>query len=78
MSGLLDHAIKGDGDRPMGYVYSAEVCEADVTGDQVKLTSVLLVGCNTGRLTPERIAAAYRQRVDRPIQHARIRLYGQL
>ena len=75
---LLDNALKGQGDHPKGYVYAAEVCEAEVVDGEVELTPVAVIGSNTARITARRVAQGYAAMVGRPVKRARIRLYGQL
>ncbi|MFD8573685.1 hypothetical protein [Streptomyces sp. NPDC059639] len=75
-SGLLDNALKGQGDHPKGYEHAVEVCEAEIVDDGVTLTPILVVGSNAARITPNRIKHAYDQRVGRPVTMARIRVYS--
>lgn len=75
-AGLLDHALKGAGDHPMGYEHAAEVCSAELVDGEVVLTPILVVGSNAARITAERIRRAYAERIGEPVPMARIRVYS--
>lgn len=75
-AGLLDNALKGQGDHPMGYEHAVEVCEAELVDGEVELTPILVVGSNAARITAERIRRAYAERIGEPVPMARVRVYS--
>lgn len=75
-SGLLDNALKGQGDHPMGYEHAAEICAAELVDGEVELSPILVVGSNAARITGERIRRAYSERIGEPVAMARVRVYS--
>ncbi|MGW0681834.1 hypothetical protein ACWD2L_00530 [Streptomyces sp. NPDC002754] len=75
-SGLLDNALRGTGDHPMGYEHAAEVCEARVVDGEVELSPILVVGSTAVQITAARIRRAYDERIGEPVPMARIRVYS--